>query len=713
MSTELERKIKAKIPGKDTGIEVKKSICSICSPGNHCGVDVYVKDGKILKIEGTKEHPYNRGNICTKGAMNKSYIYRKDRIKTPLRRVGERGEGKFEPITWEEAYAEIAKNLNKIKEEFGPHAVTFTSGYCKWYRPYYHRFIYSFGSANYSTDDCCCYRASVLANECTFTRDAGPDLPHTNTYLAWAWGGYYANHLSVGKVEALKKRGGKVIVIDSRITPASQRFADVFLHIKPGTDGALALGMAKIIIENGWADMDFIQKYTYGYEPYAAYVKEFDLERVAQITGLNPADIMEATRLFATNGPACCNFSASTLTQQYNGFQTHRAMLCLLGLTGNIDRVGGNIPATNTYLCRPAGFKARESKYYMDQAPNMKQMYSFDKFPIWYEYCHEAQAMTLADAIETPESYPIKGIFGLGMNFKMYPQTDKLVKALEKIDFFVNTDLFMTYTSKFADIVLPCCSSLERGEFKVYPGGYGFYTKPAIAPLYQSKSDTDILYELANYMKLDDPLLLEGYEASVDYIMDGCGLTVEDFKKSDVPLKLPNSKPAVPGSTREQGFATPSGKFEFYSNVVAKYEKSHGLNPLPVYEASFANDPTPDMAEKYPFFLSTGTRIPNTLHSRLHEVPWSRSIRPEPVVEIHPDDAARLDIQADDPVVVYSPSGEVTLKAMLTRKLQVGTLQMAHGYTEANASQLVGDYHLDPYSGFPGYKATRCNIRKA
>lgn len=711
--TELERKIKAKIPGADTGIEVRKSLCAICSPGNHCGLDVYVKDGKILKVEGTLEHPYNQGRICTKGAMNRAYIYRKDRIRTPLKRVGKRGEGTFKAITWEEAYEEIAKNLNHVKEQYGANSVAFTTGYCKWYRPYYHRFAYSFGSANYSTDDCTCYRAMVLANECTMSRDQGPDIAHTNTLLAWAWGGYYSDHLSVGEVEELKARGGKIVVIDSRITKASQRFADVFLHIRPGTDGALALGMAKLILDNGWADMEFIRQYTLGFEEYAAYVKRFDLDRVARITGLNPADIVEATRLFATNGPACCNFSASTLTQQYNGFQTHRAILCLLGLTGNVDRPGGNIPATNTYLCRCADFKSREAQYYMEKAPDLTQMYLYDQFPIWYEYCHENQSASLAEVIQSGRPYPIKALYGVGMNFKMYPQTDKLVKALDQIDFFVNTDLFMTYTSRFADIVLPCCSSLERGEFKVYPGGYGVYTKPVIEPLYDSKSDTDILCELARCMELDDPLLLRGYEASVDYIMDGCGLSVEDFKQSDLPLKLPNAQPTPVGTTLKNGFTTPSGKFEFRSTVVAKYEESHGLDPLPAYIPSFADDPSPEFAREYPFFLSTGCRIPNTLHSRLHEVPWSRAIRPEPLAELHPEDAARLGIREGDRVVVYSPSGSVTLKAALTRRIHAGTVEVAHGYTEANASQLVSDRHMDPYTGFPGYKASRCSIRKA
>ena len=291
-----EELLRAKIPCQETGIEVKKGMCAICSPGNHCGLDVYVRNGRILKVEGTKEHPFNQGYICTKGAMNKEYIYRKDRIRTPLRRVGKRGEGKFEPITWEQAYKEIADRLNQTRADYGADSVVFTSGYCKWYRPYYHRFVYAFGSCNFSTDDCSCYRASVLAGACTCARDSRPDNKNASTFLGWAWSGAYSNHLSYRGVQALKDRGGKVIIVDTRITPASQHLADIFLHIRPGTDAALALGMAKIILDNGWEDREYIGKYTYGFEAFAKWVEEWTLERVAEITGLDPADILEATR---------------------------------------------------------------------------------------------------------------------------------------------------------------------------------------------------------------------------------------------------------------------------------------------------------------------------------------------------------------------------------------------------------------------------------
>ena len=163
--TDLERRIKAKIPGEDTGIEVKRSLCAICSPGHHCGVDCYVKDGKIIRVEGTQEHPYNHGKLCTKGSSLRNYVYRADRIKTPLKRVGKRGEGKFEPISWDEAYAIIAENLLKTREKYGASSVAFFSGYCKWYRPILHRMAHVFGSVNFATDDSTCVTAKILGDK--------------------------------------------------------------------------------------------------------------------------------------------------------------------------------------------------------------------------------------------------------------------------------------------------------------------------------------------------------------------------------------------------------------------------------------------------------------------------------------------------------------------------------------------------------------------
>ena len=712
--TELEEKLRAKIPGSDTGIEIKHSICAICSPGHHCGVDCYVKDGRIIRVEGTPEHPYNHGKLCTKGSALRNYVYRADRVQTPLRRVGERGEGRFEPVSWEEAYRIIAENLNAVREKYSAHAVAFFSGYSKWYRPVFHRFAHVFGSVNFGTDDSTCNEAKVIADKVTAGCGGGPDFAHANTFLGWNYDGYYSGHLSVAAVQKLKERGGKVIIIDIRDTPASKNLADIFLKINPGTDGALALGMAKLIIDNGWADISYIEKYTYGFEEYRALADQYPLEKVCEITGLAGADILAATRLFATNGPACTNYSASALVHHVNGFNTHRAILCLSALTGNFDRAGGNVPNPPSYLHKPAGFRTRENEFRSDRYPGGRERIGAERFPLWNQYFDEFQAMDLLRQIETGSPYPVKAIFGLGMNAKMFPETDKLLAAIKvELDFFVEVDPFMTLTARYADIVLPACTSVERGELKAYQGGYLVYTKPAVAPLYESKPDVDIVCELANVMKLDDPLLLQGYEACADWMIEGCGLTVADLKKSDLPVKVPAAVwPVLPGKQLEHGFKTNTGKFEFYSTAIAAVDKKYGLDPLPVYTDPLADQNDPETKEKYPFYLCSGARLPHAIHSRTHETPWLRSLRPRPTCEVYRTDAERLGLKDGDTVALSSPCGEIRMAVRITSKTKPGVILTIHGYTEANVNELIGRNHLDPYTGYPGFKGTRCNIRK-
>ena len=712
--TELEKKIKAKIPGEDSGIEVKRSMCSICSPGHHCGVDCYVKDGKIIRVEGTMEHPYNHGKLCTKGSALRNYVYREDRIKTPLKRVGERGEGKFEPISWEEAYKIIAENLNKVKNEYSASSVAFFSGYCKWYRPILHRMAHVFGSVNFGSDDSTCVTAKIMGDKCTAGCGAGPDMAHANTFLGWNFEGYYSAHLSVAGVEKLKERGGKVIIIDIRETPASKNLADIFLKINPGTDGALALGMAKIIIDNGWADMDYVEKYTYGFEEYKALVEQYPLEKVAEITGIDADLIYEATKLYATNGPATTNYSASALVHHINGFNSHRAIVCLSALTGNFDRVGGNIPNPATYLHKPAGFSVREHEFRSNRYPGGAEQIGAARFPLWDKLYDEFQAVDLIRTLEEGTPYPVKAIFGMGMNAKMLPETDRLLEAMTKnLDFFVNTDVFMTLTCKYADIVLPACTSVERGELKAYQGGYLTFTKPVIEPLYESKPDVEILCDLVKVMDLDDDLLKQGYEACMDWIIDGCGLTVADLKASEFPVKVPIAKwPAQAGKILNNGFKTPSGKFEFYSNVIAGIDPKFGLNPLPVYTDSLADQNDEETKNAYPFYLCSGARLAHALHSRIHETPWLRSLRPDPTVEVHNADAKRLGLKDGDWAAISSPYGEIKMAVKVTGKAKEGVLMTLHGYTEANVNNLIGRNHVDPYSGFPGFKGMRVNIRK-
>ena len=710
--TELEKKIKAKIPGEDTGIEIRKSICDICTPSHHCGLSCYVKDGKVIRVEGDPDHPYSHGHLCTKGSANRSYLYREERIRTPLRRVGQRGEGKFEPISWEEAYQIIAEKLNAVKAKYGPESVLFYSGYSKWYRPYFQRFAYAFGSPNYGSDDSVCAVAMKMGSQITAGSGGAADIPHTNTFLGWNYDGYYSHHLSVAGVENLKKRGGKVIIIDIRRTPAAEHLADIFLHIKPGTDGALALGMAKIIIDNGWADMDYVNSYTHGFEEYKALADQYPLDKVCAITGLKAEDVMEATRVFATNGPACINFSASALVHHINGFNAHRAILCLSALTGNFDRQGGNYPVPPSYLKQPGGFKTRDTQFRTMLQPKSPERIGAEKFPLWNANYEEAQVMDLLRQLEEDTPYPVRAIFGLGMNAKMFPETQRLLQVMsEKLDFILDVDIIMTQTAKYADIVLPACTSMERSELKCYRGGWLYLTQPVIPPMYESKSDVQILFDLVKVMKIDDPLMQKGYDACIDWIIDGTGLTVADLKCGK-PVKVPTAKwPVKPGNALKNGFKTPTGKFEFYCSAIAAIDPKYGLDPLPGYRDSLA-DMDPEVVKQYPYYLCTGSREAFAIHSRLHTTPFTRSLRPFPTCDINRSDAEKLGIQEGDKVTLSSPYGQICMQAHLTWKIAPGVVLAQHGYTEANVNDLLGRNHVDPYSGFPAYKGMCCNIQK-
>ncbi|NLX64163.1 MAG: molybdopterin-dependent oxidoreductase [Clostridiaceae bacterium] len=704
-----ERLIKAKIPCKETGIEIRHSICDICSPTFHCGVDAYVLNGKIIKIEGTKNHPMNKGVLCTKGLGNRQYIYREDRIKTPLKRVGPRGSGEFKPISWDEAYNEIAAQLNKVKEQYGAESVVFFSGFSKWYRPFLHRFAYSFGSPNYATESSTCQTSTFMVWDVNVGNFSVADVANAGVFVGWAYNPHYSRHLALGPVMAQKERGMKVIIIDPRITPASQQLADIHLRPIPGTDGALALGMGKILIDNGWIDKDYIENHVFGFEQYREYVQKFDIDTVSKITGIPARDIEDTVYMMAHNGPMAINESAAPLAHHKNGFQNYRAIMALSAITGNYDRPGGQIPVSFTYNYMCAGFKTREQEFInATKKPGMRPKVGAARFPLWDELVDECQATDLTRQINEETPYPIKAIFALGMNYRMLPDSGAFRKALEKLDFIVNTDLFMTDTAKLADIVLPACSSFERGELKAYGGGYLQYTNPVIEPLYESKNDVQIISELASCLKLNDPLLEKGYEECIKYILQDIPITVEELKKTGLPVHMGDIVGQYePGEFTRKGYNTPSRKFELYSNIIAKYQDK-GLDPLPTYVSSL-NDWD---EEKYPFILNSGPRLPGAIHSRTHNVPWLRRLRPNPAVDISTEDAEKLGIEQGDTVEISTPNGTIYVEANVTGKVLAGMVNMYHGYSEADVNSLMDGNNVDPYSGFPGYRTTRCNVRK-
>ena len=706
--TETEKLLKAKIPCEQTGIEIKHTLCSICDPLFHCGINAYIKDGKVIKVEGTPGYPGSNGHLCPKGHSSREYIYRKDRIQTPLRRVGPRGSGEFEPISWDEAYAIIAENLNRIKAQYGPESVIFYSGYAKWYRSFLQRLCYDFGSPNFGTESSTCHMAVVEAWKDLVGINAVPDSRNSATYLAWATNPFHSKPNGAAGLYDAKERGQKIVVIDPRITPTVTHLADLHLRIQPGTDGILALGMGKLIIDNGWVDEDYVARYVHGFDRYAELVQKYDLDSVAKRTGLRADDIMKATEWFATNKPSCIAQSGAAMVHNRNGYQNLKAIMALTAITGNFDVAGGMKPQVDTYSHQGAGFETREEEFiHANRTDNCDLRIGYDRFPLWKLTIDEAQMTDFVRQAETKEPYPLRAMLAFGLNDRMFPQAHRVQQALDGLDFVMSADLFMTEVCRHSDIVLPACSSFEREELRVYPGGWCNYVLPVIEPLYESRPDSTIICDLAKVLDLDDPLLRSGYRECVRWMLGNCQLDLDACISSDMPVKAPDFHPYEPMAYLKGGAKTPSGKFELYSETIAALGRPD-LNPLPDYESpEDGGDPA-----EYPFILSSGARLPHTLHSRMHDVPWARSLRPNPMADINDEDAKALGIVYNDVITLTSQVGSITVRANPTPMILPGNIQMYHGYAEADVNELVPAEHLDPYSGYPGYNFVRCRIVK-
>ena len=713
---DIDKLLKGKIPSPETGIEVRKSICTICDPGPFCcGLDVSVKDEKIIKIEGNADHPYNMGTLCAKGAANRQYVYHGDRLHTPLKRVGERGSGKFTPVSWDEALDTIAEKLNAIKKEHGPESVAFFAGYPKYFRPYLKRLAHSFGSPNYLSESSTCYYANILSEMLVFGTPSRADTMNTACLLIWTHNQFYTTPPNSRSILKAKERGVKIIVVDPRKTPTTA-IADIHLQLRPGTDGALALSMANVIIDEKLYDADFIANHTYGFDEYRRYVQLFPPDKGEEITGVPAGTIREAARLYALTKPASVMTSASAIVHHTNGVQNSRAFFCLIGLTGNYDIKGGNIMSPRSVLHMPNGMPTREEEF-MQSRPwsEMSPRIGADAFPVWTEMVdEEAQAMHLPFQIRSGKPYPVKAVLGFGLNYRMWPDSDGMLRSLGKLDLFVNVDLFMTDTCKYADIVLPACSSLERSELRGYPVSYIIFSQPAIHPLYDSRSDADIIYDLALRLGLDDPLFKAGYEASIDWMLEPGGITMEELKKHPGGMPVPR-----PGKMPEKrylrgGFTTPSGKMEFKSMVLEKYEGTPGLEALPVYHPpALSLQATPEIAVDYPFIFNTGSRLPMFIHSRAYRMSWTSSLRPDhPAADINPEDAAGLGIRQNDSIRLSTPEGSITVNANLTQMVQPGVVHFFHGHSQADVNLLFKGDYLDPVSGYPGFKSALCKIEK-
>jgi anaerobic selenocysteine-containing dehydrogenase len=682
--------------------EIKDGICYMCSTA--CPTKIKVRNGKAMKIDIANPKVAH----CPRWQAQLDFVYHPDRLKYPVKRTGEKGSGSWERISWDEALDTVAGNLQAAKDRYGAESVVFWIAYTKEPRPYFHRLTHAFGSPNYCTESSSCFSGTWIAANLTYgtdystlTASSATVEPETRCKLIWGSGVISSPRVWQENLDA-KDKGIKLIVVDPRRTAMADR-ADIHLQPRPGTDGALALGMMNVIINEDLHDTEFVEKWTIGFDGLKGLVREYPLERVEKITWVPAAKIKEAARLYATTKPAKLHLSANSTTHHTNGVQNHRAVILLAAITGNFEVAGGNRFSTYS-MARINDITLHE------RIAEMPPGIGSTRFPIWTSRYREMQSNAIADQIESGEPYPIKAMFSAGLNAQFFADSNRIAGTLKKLDFIAVTEYFPTPSTQLADIVLPIASWLERPMLFTDNAGHVKLVEPAITPPGESRSEWDIYSALAGRLGFGDLFWDGDFEKCANYILEPLEITCADLRQHPKGIPLPDYTRSE-RYYEKAGFQTPSGKVEIACATLAE----HGLDPLPVYKEPIESPlSTPDLARDYPLVMTSGARVMAYTHSQFRNIPRLRKLMPEPLVDINPADAAPRGIRTGDAVTVSSPRGSIRMKANVTDAILASVVSLPHHWPgEANVNMLVDDRHLDPISGFIPCKSQLCQVSKA
>jgi anaerobic selenocysteine-containing dehydrogenase len=708
--------------------ETVTGICGICPGG--CGVTVKLVDGKIETIVPLKGHPV--GVVCPRGLHAKEIVYSHDRLKHPLLRVGERGEGKFERIDWDDALDRIADKFREIKKTCGAEAVMTYFGRGSFDNNLMDvfgargaaiqgtsGFIFPFGSPNASGCSSVCYVSygvlAAVSTLGTFMESVYQDFADADLILIWG-----ANPPTdsppdkVKKILDAKRRGARLIAIDHMRSHIAKK-ADQWIGVRAGTDGALALGMMNVIINEGLYDRDFVRNWTEGFEELRQYVQAFPPETVETITRVPRETIVQTARSIAgAKGASLVMYTGLEYTN--SGVQNIRAALSLWAITGNLDVPGG-------LVFRPHP-PVRFPRIRLDPPSGVRPI-GADKYPFFCDVLKSAQFMEAPRAILNGDPYPVKALLILGASLLTgLPKPDLWKQCFRKLDFMVTFDRFMTADGMYADIVLPATTNFENLGYLRYPSGYCQLRQRIIEPIGEARSGFLFLTQLAGKLGYGDlfpateekrvefafksgPVSLEHLKAHPEGVGYDAGRL--DYRKYAKGLLRPDGKP---------GFNTPSGKVELVSSLLQKY----GYDGLPVYvepvEGPLRN---PELYGTYPLVLNTGARLQSAFRSQHLNIPGLLKLQPKPQVLIHPADAKARGISDGDRVWVESLRGKVGVRARLTDDVITGQVELnvgggspiqAEEWRDANANYVTDFENRDPISGFPVYKALLCEIRK-
>lgn len=680
------------------GIQKFLTGCALCY--HSCGMEVTVENGKAVKVEGQKSHPLNKGYLCPKGHAAIEHLYHPDRLKYPLKKV----DGNWVRVTWDEALDEIAAKLLDLKEKYGPSVVAFFCGSIGVENlemiSLTHRFKAALGSPHFFSVESICYRMRIRSRQITFGKYPVEEMD-SNLYVLWGHNPAASDFPLALAMEENIKKGARVIVIDPRRISIADR-AEMYLPIRPGTDGALALALIHVIINEKLYDADFVENWTIGFDKLVPHVQQYTPEWAESITSIPARDIRILARRFASTKGAAIFHGTCTQDQCANGSQNGRAFSILQSLTGNINVPGGWVLSPRLRLADVS-------------LPFPGKPLGADEYPLFYELWGRTSPYAVMNMV--PESVPdkLKAFIVAGGNpLVTMPDSNALRDAFRKLELVVVFDQFMTETAEFAHYVLPAANQFEFAglayNYNVcHCMPYLMYRQPILERYHECKSIREVYTELSQRCGFGEKFPWKTGEELVAHELGPSGITLQQLK--DRPDGRVYQEKQY-GCT-EKSFATPSGKIELYSEAFEKV----GFDPLPTYlepEKSPQGSRWVELGGKYPLVLSTGPRDLYYNGSMLHNVESIKRKSPHPKAEIGPKTAQKFGVAHMDDVIVENDIGWVKMKAYVDERVMEGVVLVPHGWNgDANCNNLTDCTLREPIMGYPHWKGILCNIRKA